>query len=175
MLYKAEIYSGHQLIAKVKIYKEEHAGELTVISRQRNEFLIFYPQEDFTIHYMDDSGTVFVYASVFKEIKMIRNTIYYLFSIEETRTFHNLRNEKRKPVDFQALLFNHKRYEEVQIVDLSDKGMKILSCNPLEKEYTEIVYYIGKSKYAVLGEILWEKQENDVYFYGLLIQRKEVI
>jgi len=175
MIRKAEIYCRHQLVAKVKIYFDENPNEITVMGRQRNDFLIFYPQEDFTIHYMDDNGTVFIYHTSFKEIKMMRTTIYYLFCVHKINTYHNLRNEKRHAVEFQALLSNFKLYEEVKIIDLSDKGMKILSRKPLEKGHTEIFYYMGKRKYAVLAEICWGRQEKDLYFYGLFIHRKEVI
>ncbi|PGK52404.1 hypothetical protein CN918_31975 [Priestia megaterium] len=175
MIHKAEIYSRHQLVAKVKIFIEENGKEITVISRQRNEFLIFYPQEDFSIHYMDDNGTVFIFHVSFKEIKMMRTAVYYVFTIHTINTFHNLRNTTQHGVEYHALLSNFKLYEEVQIIELSDKEMKILSRKPLEVSHFDIFYYIGRRKYAFLAEICWSKQEVGLYVYELFIYRKEVI
>lgn len=175
LIKKAEIYSNHRFIAKIKIYKQFEDDIITVIPRNRTDFLFFYPDESLSIHFLDEKGTLFIYHIRFHEIKLVRTKFYYLFHIHHIESYFHFQNHSHQKTNFHALLSDFKVKQEVIILDISDTEIKIESPVSFNKGFVEIFYYTGKKKFSFLCDIDEESKNTDKFFYNLFIHKKEVI
>lgn len=175
MVKRAEIYANHRLISKIKIHTLHEDKEIVISPKSTNDFLFFYPEEKLSIHYLNEHGIVFIYEVLFIEINLGYSSIRYSFSIIEQHTYGECANKIIPNMPIQALLSDFRSTFKIEILEMSDKDLKIKSSVPLPKDFVEVFYYVGKKKHCLIGEIYSEEIREDFCFYELLIFRKEVI
>lgn len=152
MIMKGELYTNNRFVAKVKVYPEESSSDLSIVPKNRNHFLYFYPDEHLTFHHIDDKGTFSMHTLVFREIHMIRTKVYYRFSIQETISYERMKNNLHQSPPYYGLVTNFTEHIPVWVQHVSDQHIEIAVDHQLEDTLHELFYYIGKKKMSYLLE-----------------------
>jgi len=164
----ADMYSeDHRYVSQVKFIIDENDNTiLTAVPKSRGEFIFFHPTEELTLYYLTDDF-IYTYHVVFREIKLIKNKIYYLFDVLSVESFENNRTEPRRYAEHQGIAQNNHQSNLVTVLDISDSGLKIESILPLSEKYVTVFFEKGSNEYSASGKIVWEKPHNGCFLYGV--------
>lgn len=176
LLQQAELISETcRYIAQVKLLIEEKEKRvITAVPKKRGEYIFFYPEEELTLHFTSASRITF-YKVRFQEIKLIKKSIYYVFSILSFFEIDNIRKEERKYVECPAILQDQNITKLGTILDMSENGMKIETKKPLEQPFVQILFERKNKHIYVQGEIMWTKKIGNLYYYGMKTNNVGVI
>lgn len=175
MIHKAEVYAQHRFLGNITLFftNEEHI--ITVVPKNRNHFIFFYPDEILTIRYMDEDNLLHIHEVTFLEIKMIRTKTYYQFEILSSLQFEHMKNSIRKKKDLHVLISDfHSLYQSKASI-LSDTHLQIYIPHQLPHEFVEVFWYQGKKRFKVLCQIEEVNQRTEGWLCDILILQREVI
>lgn len=164
----AEMYSkDHRYISHVKFIIDDNDHKiLTAVPKTRGEFIFFHPSEELFLQYFSESF-IYSYTVFFREIKLIKNKIYYVFDVVSFEVIENNRIESRSSAEHQAVLSDNSRSRVVTILDISGSGLKIESKSAIENTHITVYFEKGNKDFSATGKVVWKKNSGDHFLYGV--------
>lgn len=129
-----------------------------------HEHLAFVPGEQTVISYTEGSR-IFTLTTCFTGYKQLSEKETFKFHILEMAQQDNIRKESRIETDIAGILMMQDTFQMVDILDISEAGMKIRTAIPLTFNPV-IAYQFAGSKHQE-GIIQWDQEVNDQFVYGL--------
>lgn len=162
------ISSTHEHSLAVTIIRGNNLNLFTTIPTKDSETISFSKGDELSISYYFGE---FHYNFKVEFDKEAKDEKLYKFLINEVEIEQNIRKEKRELLELNALLLDSKEMYYGTILDLSNNGMKLETANPIKKKKIEI-HYVNKDGKSLKrkGKIIWTKEGQSHYYYGLKLK-----
>lgn len=152
---------------KIEIIKGNNMHVYTSTPLKSKEVIQFSKDELVKIVYYFGEFT-YEFTAAFETVLEVEGKRGYKFVINSVEINNNYRREKRKIVEYKAILIHSKGMNQATILDLSKSGMKVESSEPVIGKKIEIHYNdeFGVTREAK-GKIVWTKELDGKFHYGI--------